>query len=195
MDSVERVFSALIEVERARTQRIVDSSRQALGEWAITIRLAGDHLDYRTEHPPGTIVVDPQNRFLYLIKENGKAVRYGVGVGKTGFEFSGTAHIGFKRQWPRWTPTPDMLKRDPARYGKWAHGMDGGDRNPLGARALYLVKDGKDTLYRIHGTNEPWTIGTAASSGCIRMLNQDVIDLYSQVPTGANIVVLGPEGA
>lgn len=152
-------------------------------------------VDYKTEHPPGTIVVDPQNRFLYLIKEKGKAVRYGVGVGKAGFEFSGTAHIGFKRQWPRWTPTPDMLKRDPARYGKWAHGMDGGDRNPLGARALYLVKDGKDTLYRIHGTNEPWTIGTAASSGCIRMLNQDVIDLYSQVPTGANIVVLGPAGA
>ncbi|MFN3441408.1 MAG: L,D-transpeptidase [Rhizobium rosettiformans] len=151
-------------------------------------------MDYKTEHPPGTIVVDPQNRFLYLIREKGKAVRYGVGVGKAGFEFSGNAHIGFKRQWPRWTPTPDMLKRDPARYGKWVHGMDGGDRNPLGARALYLVKDGKDTLYRIHGTNEPWTIGTAASSGCIRMLNQDVIDLYSQVPTGANIVVLGPAG-
>jgi lipoprotein-anchoring transpeptidase ErfK/SrfK len=152
-------------------------------------------VDYQTEHPPGTIVVDPKNRFLYLIKEKGKAVRYGVGVGKAGFEFSGTAHIGFKRQWPRWTPTPDMLKRDPARYGKWAQGMDGGDRNPLGARALYLVKDGKDTLYRIHGTNEPWTIGTAASSGCIRMLNQDVIDLYSQVPQGSKVVVLGTNGA
>lgn len=148
-------------------------------------------VDYKTEHPPGTIVVDPKNRFLYLVKENGKAVRYGVGVGKAGFEFSGTAHIGFKRQWPRWTPTPDMLERDPSRYGKWADGMDGSDKNPLGARAMYLVKDGKDTLYRIHGTNEPWTIGTAASSGCIRMLNQDVIDLYSQVPTGANVVVLG----
>jgi lipoprotein-anchoring transpeptidase ErfK/SrfK len=152
-------------------------------------------VDYKTEHPPGTIVVDPKNRFLYLIKEKGEAVRYGVGVGKAGFEFTGSAHIGFKRQWPRWTPTPDMLKRDPGRYGKWADGMDGSDRNPLGARALYLVKDGKDTLYRIHGTNEPWTIGTAASSGCIRMLNQDVIDLYSQVPQGAKVVVLGTEGA
>lgn len=149
-------------------------------------------VDYPTQYPVGTIVVDPNKRFLYLVKGNGQAVRYGVGVGKAGFEFSGTAHIGFKRQWPRWTPTSDMLKRNPDRYGKWANGMDGSDRNPLGARAMYLVKDGKDTLYRIHGTNEPWTVGTAASSGCIRMLNQDVIDLYNQVPTGANIVVLGP---
>lgn len=148
-------------------------------------------VDYPSDQPVGTIVVDPTNRFLYLIKANGKAVRYGVGVGKAGFEFSGTAHIGFKRQWPRWTPTPDMMTRDPKRYGKWSNGMDGSDKNPLGARAMYLVKDGKDTLYRIHGTNEPWTIGTAASSGCIRMLNQDVIDLYEQIPTGANVVVLG----
>ncbi|WP_371419000.1 L,D-transpeptidase [Agrobacterium sp. ICMP 6402] len=148
-------------------------------------------VDYPTDQPVGTVVVDPRSRFLYLVKENGKAVRYGVGVGKAGFEFAGSAHIGFKREWPRWTPTPDMLARDPKRYGKWADGMDGSDRNPLGARAMYLVKDGKDTLYRIHGTNEPWTIGTAASSGCIRMLNQDVIDLYKQVPTGAKVVVLG----
>lgn len=148
-------------------------------------------VDYPTEHPVGTVVVDPSSRFLYLVKKNGKALRYGVGVGKAGFEFSGSAHIGFKRQWPRWTPTPDMLKRDPKRYGRWSNGMDGSEKNPLGARAMYLVKDGKDTLYRIHGTNEPWTIGTAASSGCIRMLNQDVIDLYNHVPTGANVVVLG----
>lgn len=148
-------------------------------------------VNYPTDYPVGTVVVDPQKRFLYLVKENGKAVRYGVGVGKAGFEFSGSAHIGFKREWPRWTPTPEMLARDPKRYGKWSEGMDGSDRNPLGARAMYLVKDGKDTLYRIHGTNEPWTIGTAASSGCIRMLNQDVIDLYKQVPTGAKVVVLG----
>ena len=148
-------------------------------------------VDYPTDQPVGTVVVDPQSRFLYLVKENGKAVRYGVGVGKAGFEFAGSAHIGFKREWPRWTPTPDMLARDPKRYGRWADGMDGSDRNPLGARAMYLVKDGKDTLYRIHGTTEPWTIGTAASSGCIRMLNQDVIDLYKQVPTGAKVVVLG----
>jgi lipoprotein-anchoring transpeptidase ErfK/SrfK len=152
-------------------------------------------VDDKTGYPPGTIVVDPQNRFLYLVKENGRAIRYGVGVGKAGFEFAGSAHIGFKRPWPRWTPTPDMLKRDPTRYGKWADGMDGSDKNPLGARALYLVQDGKDTLYRIHGTNEPWTIGTAASSGCIRMLNQDVIDLYNQVPAGAKVVVLGAAGA
>lgn len=150
-------------------------------------------VNYTSEHPPGTIVVDPESRFLYLIKGEGKAIRYGVGVGKAGFEFSGSAHIGFKREWPRWTPTPEMIKRNPEHYGRWAQGMDGGEHNPLGARALYLVKNGKDTLYRIHGTNEPWTIGTAASSGCIRMLNQDVIDLYKQVPTGAKVVVLGAD--
>ncbi|WP_425594381.1 L,D-transpeptidase [Pannonibacter phragmitetus] len=152
-------------------------------------------VDYKTDYPAGTIVVDPASRFLYLVKDGGKAVRYGVGVGKAGFEFSGTAHVGFKRQWPRWTPTPDMLARDPRRYGKWADGMEGGDKNPLGARAMYLMKDGKDTLYRIHGTNEPWTVGTAASSGCIRMLNQDVIDLYNQVSPGAQVVVLGADGS
>lgn len=95
-------------------------------------------VDYPTDQPAGTVVVDPQSRFLYLVKENGKAVRYGVGVGKAGFEFAGSAHIGFKREWPRWTPTPDMLARDPKRYGKWADGMDGSDRNPLGARARVL---------------------------------------------------------
>lgn len=147
-------------------------------------------VDYQTEYRPGTIVVDPKNRFLYLIQDGGKALRYGVGVGKAGLEFTGTAHIGFKREWPRWTPTPEMLKRDPSRYAAWANGMEAGETNPLGPRALYLVKDGKDTLYRIHGTTEPWSIGKAASSGCIRMLNQDVIDLYSKVPTGSDIVVL-----
>ena len=139
--------------------------------------------------PPGTIVVDPRRRFLYLVMENGKALRYGVGVGKAGLEFTGTANVGRKAEWPRWTPTSDMIRREPDRYAKWAEGMDGGSSNPLGPRALYLFKDGKDTLYRIHGTTEPWSIGQAVSSGCIRMLNQDVIDLYRRVPAGSKVVV------
>ncbi|KST61135.1 hypothetical protein AO398_00140 [Methylobacterium sp. GXS13] len=151
-------------------------------------------VDYPTRQPPGTLVVDPYRRFLYLVMEGGKAMRYGVGVGKAGFEFTGEATVARKASWPRWTPTPDMLRRDPERNGRWAGGMPGGARNPLGARALYLFKDGKDTLYRIHGTTEPWSIGEAVSSGCIRMLNQDVIDLHRRVPTGTMVVVLGSQG-
>ena len=151
-------------------------------------------VDYPTKEPPGTLVVDPHGRFLYLVMEGGKAMRYGVGVGKAGFEFTGEAMVARKASWPRWTPTPDMIRRDPERNGRWAGGMPGGDRNPLGARALYLFKDGKDTLYRIHGTTEPWSIGEAVSSGCIRMLNQDVIDLHRRVPTGTKVVVLGSRG-
>lgn len=147
-------------------------------------------VDYRTDQPVGTIVVDPHARFLYLVMEKGKAMRYGVGVAKAGLEFAGHADIARKAAWPRWTPTPNMIKREPQRYEKWAGGMEGGLKNPLGARALYLHKNGQDTLYRIHGTNEPWSIGKAVSSGCIRMFNQDVIDLNERVPTGARTVVL-----
>ncbi|WAC27724.1 L,D-transpeptidase [Ancylobacter sp. SL191] len=143
-----------------------------------------------TGQPAGTLVVDPENRFLYLVQENGKALRYGVGVGREGLQFSGTAEVAHKRAWPRWTPTPSMITREPEKYEKWAGGMAGGESNPLGARALYLFKDGKDTLYRIHGTNEPWSIGEAVSSGCIRMMNQDVIDLSQRIPDGTKVVVL-----
>jgi lipoprotein-anchoring transpeptidase ErfK/SrfK len=143
-------------------------------------------VDYSTSQPPGTLVVDPGGRFLYLVQEGGKALRYGVGVGREGLEFTDTATVERKAQWPRWTPTPDIIRREPKRYARWA----GGESNPLGARALYLFKDGRDTLYRIHGTNEPDTIGEAVSSGCIRMMNQDVIDLYNRIPKVAKVVVL-----
>lgn len=146
-------------------------------------------VNYETNEPAGTIVVDTAKRFIYLVQEGGKAMRYGVGVGREGLEFKGSANIGFKREWPHWTPTPDMISREPKRYARWAKGMDGGLGNPLGARALYLFKNGKDTLFRIHGTNEPNTIGHAVSSGCIRMMNQDVIDLYRRVPSGSKVVV------
>jgi lipoprotein-anchoring transpeptidase ErfK/SrfK len=146
-------------------------------------------VDFPTREPVGTIVVDPHERFVYLVQEHGKALRYGVGVGKAGLEFTGTATVEYKKKWPHWTPTSDMIKREPARYKPWQKGMDGGARNPLGARALYLFKNGKDTLFRIHGTTEPSSIGKAVSSGCIRMVNQDIIDLYSRVPDGSKVVV------
>lgn len=147
-------------------------------------------VDYATREPPGTLIVDTNNRFIYLVQEGGKAMRYGVGVGREGLEFKGSANVGGKREWPRWTPTPNMIAREPEKYRRWAKGMEGGPDNPLGARALYLFKDGKDTLFRIHGTNEPETIGHAVSSGCIRMMNQDVIDLYRRVPKGSKVVVI-----
>ncbi len=145
---------------------------------------------YQTHELPGTIVVDTKNRFLYLVQENGRAMRYGIGVGKAGLEFEGAGTVQYKRQWPRWTPTQDMIAREPERYGPLAAGMEPGELNPLGPRALYLFKDGRDTLYRIHGTTEDWTIGKAVSSGCIRLLNQDIVDLYGRVPDGTRVVVL-----
>jgi lipoprotein-anchoring transpeptidase ErfK/SrfK len=146
---------------------------------------------YDTPERPGTIVVDPNERHLYLIQPGGRALRYGVGVGREeSFNFQGEAVIGRKAEWPRWIPTPDMIAREPDRYGPYRNGMPGGEENPLGPRALYLYKDGKDTYYRLHGTLEPWTIGTMVSSGCIRLINQDVIDLYRRVPVGTKVVVL-----
>ncbi len=137
---------------------------------------------------PGTIVVDPGRRFLYHVREGGQAIRYGVGVGRAGFSWSGEAKIGLKRRWPRWLPPHEMVVRD-ENAAKWANGMPGGPENPLGARALYLYANGTDTFYRIHGTNDPSSIGKAMSSGCIRMLNQDVAALYLVVPVGSQVVV------
>ena len=153
-------------------------------------------VSYFSNEPAGTIVIDPQNHFLYLVQGGGKAVRYGVGVGRQGFGWSGTAAVHDKQEWPDWYPPREMLARQPELMRNMSElrsgiGMHGGPRNPLGARALYLWQGNKDTLYRIHGTNEPWTIGHSVSSGCIRMLNQDVIDLYERAPVGAKVVVLG----
>ncbi len=139
-----------------------------------------------TEERPGTITVDTKNRWLYLSLDNGMAVRYDIGVGREGFAWSGTAYVARRAEWPSWTPPADMLKRRP----DIPHFMKGGIDNPLGARAMYLYNGKGDTGFRIHGTNEPDTIGQAVSSGCIRLLNADVIDLYSRVRTGAKVVVL-----
>ena len=136
---------------------------------------------------PGTIVVDPKAHFLYLVLNGGQATRYGVVCRQTGFAWAGLAEIGMKRRWPRWVPPKEMVDRD-ERAQKWANGQPGGPGNPLGARALYLYSDGKDTLYRIHGTTEPNSIGKSVSSGCIRMLNEDVADLFDKVEIGTKVI-------
>ena len=145
--------------------------------------------EYPTPELPGTIIVDPCNHFLYHIEGGGMATRYGVGVGRQGFAWSGTAEVRRKEEWPRWTPPEEMIKRD-HEAAKYAGGMPGGPDNPLGARALYLYQGDRDTLYRIHGTSEPWSIGQSLSSGCIRLLNQDIIHLYNRVAIGTKAVVL-----
>jgi lipoprotein-anchoring transpeptidase ErfK/SrfK len=142
-------------------------------------------VEYQTTERPGTIVIDTNNRFLYLVTANGKARRYGVGVGKPGFEWAGAHKVTRKAEWPGWTPPKEMIAREAARGHFLPVHMEGGEANPLGARALYLGS----TVYRIHGTNAPWTIGFAVSSGCIRMRNQDVVDLYERVNVGTRVIV------
>ena len=139
-------------------------------------------VDYTGKESAGTIVVDTPNKFLYLVQGSGKALRYGIGVGRPGFTWSGVKAISAKKEWPDWTPPAEMLARRP----DLPRHMEGGPQNPLGARAMYLGS----SLYRIHGSNEPWTIGTNVSSGCIRMRNDDVIDLYGRVSVGAKVVVI-----
>lgn len=144
---------------------------------------------YTGPDAPGTIVVDPFARVLYYILEGGRAMRYGIAVGREGYGFSGDAVVGLKREWPSWTPTKNMIRREPEIYGPLAGGMEGGLANPLGARALYLYRGGRDTYYRIHGTNNASTIGRATSAGCIRLFNQDILDLFERVPTGTHVHV------
>src|SRR5689334_4473620 len=139
-------------------------------------------VDYTGKESAGTIVVDTPNKFLFLVQGDGKALRYGIGVGRPGFTWSGVKTISAKKEWPAWTPPPEMLARRP----DLPRHMEGGPNNPLGARAMYLGS----TLYRIHGSNEPWTIGTQVSSGCIRMRNEDVVDLYNRVKVGTKVIVM-----
>lgn len=141
-----------------------------------------------TGERPGTIVVDTANRYLYLVRDDGQALRYGVGIGRDGFAWSGRARIAYKRAWPTWTPPAEMIERQPE-LEPYRRGMAPGLDNPLGARALYIFQDGVDTLYRLHGNPDERSIGQAVSSGCVRLLNQDVIDLFERVPSGTPIVV------
>ena len=146
---------------------------------------------YRTAEKPGTIIIDTNKRRLFYVLGSGKAISYGVGVGRQGFSWSGVARVGNKQEWPRWHPPKEMIERELAQYGRLLpEVMEGGPNNPLGARALYLYQGNKDTLYRIHGTNAPDTIGQAMSSGCIRMLNEEVIDLYNRAAINSKVIVL-----
>ncbi|WP_082511315.1 MULTISPECIES: L,D-transpeptidase [unclassified Rhizobium] len=148
-------------------------------------------VDDPTGERPGTLVVDTNQHFLYLVYEGDKAIRYGVGLGRAGFGWSGEGVIQYKREWPTWTPPQEMIMRQPelAPYSARNGGMPPGLMNPLGARALYIFRNGRDTLYRVHGSPEWWTIGKSVSSGCVRMMNQDIVDLYSRVPPGTPIKV------
>ena len=139
-------------------------------------------VDYDGREPAGTLIIDTPRKFLFLVQGDGKALRYGIGVGRPGFTWAGIKRVSAKREWPDWTPPSEMLQRRP----DLPRHMAGGPENPLGARAMYLG----NTLYRIHGSNEPWTIGTQVSSGCIRMRNEDVIDLYNRVKVGTKVVVI-----
>ncbi|MCB1418348.1 MAG: L,D-transpeptidase [Notoacmeibacter sp.] len=143
---------------------------------------------YETKEKEGTVIVDTKNKFLYLVMSEGKAMRYGIGVGREGFEWSGTARVGMKREWPVWTPPSEMIDREP-KLAKYRKGMEPGLRNPLGARAMYLFNKSGDTGYRLHGSPEWNSIGGNVSSGCIRLMNQDVIDLYNRVKVGAKVIV------
>ena len=145
---------------------------------------------YRTVERPGTIIIDTPKRRLYYVLKGGKAIEYGVGVGRRGFQWSGKANVRRKVEWPSWRPPEEMIERERANGRELPEYMPGGPNNPLGARALYLFQGKRDTLYRIHGTNQPHTIGGAVSSGCIRMINEEVIDLYRRTRMGAKVIVL-----
>ncbi|HVZ12876.1 MAG TPA: L,D-transpeptidase [Bauldia sp.] len=147
-------------------------------------------VSFQTNEKPGTIIIDPDQHFLYFVEGNGAAIRYGVGVGREGFGWRGTVHIGRKAEWPGWTPPPQMVARERARGVRLPAYMAGGPDNPLGARAMYLYNGGGDTGFRIHGTSEPWTIGLNVSSGCIRLINDDVTDLYNRAKVGAKVIVM-----
>lgn len=156
---------------------------------SVPEEFARQRVTFRTAEKPGTIIIDGDRHFLYLVQPDFQAIRYGIGVGRDGFGWAGIVRIGRMVEWPTWTPPPEMIARDP-RSAQWANGMPGGPDNPLGARAMYLYEGGKDTIYRIHGTAEPWSIGLNISSGCIRLDNDDVTDLYSRVAIDTKVIVL-----
>jgi len=165
-------------------------SIDALDVTTLDPQLLRQEVAFTSHYKPGTLIVNIPERKLYLVEPEGRALRYAVGIGRTeALNFRGSAIIGHKAEWPSWTPTASMIQRIP-KYAQYAGGMPGGIDNPLGPRALYLYRNGADTHFRLHGTIEPETIGTAVSSGCIRLFNHDIIDLYNRVPVGASVVVL-----
>lgn len=180
--------SAMLPQTRALDE--VFEKKQAGKKFKVRSEFEPQSVDFDAGYPRGTIVIDTSARYLYLVESGGSARRYAIAVGREGLEFKGTAKVGDKQEWPRWIPTLDMQKREPKKYGQYKDGMNGGPDNPLGARAIYLYQNGRDTHVRIHGTNQPQTIGTNSSNGCFRMVNEHVIDLYSRVRTGTDVVVM-----
>lgn len=181
----------------AKAESAMDAFLDSVGLDPATASRQGFRIDrqwlpqdvsYSGRERAGTLVIDVANRYLYHVQEGGTARRYGIGVGRDGFRWAGAAVVGRKAEWPTWTPPAAMIRRQPE-LREWAGGMPGGVDNPLGARALYLYRGGRDTLYRIHGTNAPWTIGQAMSSGCIRMVNEHVEELYERVRVGSRVIV------
>jgi lipoprotein-anchoring transpeptidase ErfK/SrfK len=163
-------------------QSLIPAALEQPGRRGMDPKYLKQEVSYDGREKPGTVIIDTRERFLYLVHGEGRATRYGIGVGRPGFTWAGVHHVSNKREWPDWTPPDDMLRRRP----DLPRHMEGGPDNPLGARAMYLGS----TLYRIHGSNEPWTIGQAVSSGCIRMRNEDVIDLYERVKVGTKVMVI-----
>ncbi|MGH1577384.1 L,D-transpeptidase [Planktotalea sp.] len=162
-------------------------------EYQVPEQFKPQYVRIKGDIAPGQLLILPRSHFLYWVEAKNKAVRYGVGVGKAGLEFTGTATIDVKKEWPTWRPTDEMIEREPKAYGKYKGNLDampGGPSNPLGARALYLFQNGKDTYFRIHGTTQPKSIGRSVSNGCIRMINSHVTDLYDRVPIGTTVTVL-----
>jgi lipoprotein-anchoring transpeptidase ErfK/SrfK len=191
--------SATVRPQTQKPKKVTASLRAAKKEKArkstkkpfvIDPIYAPQDVDFYTLFAPGTIVVNSSQKLLYLVQPGNRARRYGVAIGKEGLGWKGIAKIKGKVEWPSWKPTNEMLKRDPEKYGKYKDGVKGGDDNPLGARAMYLYQGKRDTQIRIHGTTQPWTIGQAASNGCFRMVNEHIIDLYSRVKWGAQVIVV-----
>ncbi len=188
---VTRAVQAPSPAVQAMYQQVVDGDYviPAVNPGYLTGRNARTTVRWAGSERPGTIIVDPFARVLYHVLDGGVATRYGIAVGREGYGFSGNATVGRKAEWPSWTPTANMIRREPDVYAQFAGGMEGGLRNPLGARALYLYRGSRDTMYRIHGTNSVSSIGRATSAGCIRLFNQDIIHLYNQVRPGAQVRV------
>lgn len=166
---------------------------QSASAFELDPKFAPQEVGFDPKYQPGQLVILPRAHFLYLVSDVGRARRYGVGVGRAGLEFTGTATIDVKKKWPTWRPTDEMIERDPRAYGRFKgndYVQPGGPGNPLGSRALYLFQNGRDTYYRIHGTTEPQSVGRSVSNGCIRMINAHVQDLYERVPIGTVVTVL-----
>ncbi len=174
-------FNPGVQVRYDTSGNLISSPENMRAGYRGGSKIKAKIVDYDGRYRPGTIIVDTEERRLYFVMEGGKAKKYGIGVGRPGFQWAGSHSITRKAEWPGWTPPPAMRRRQP----DLPHFMPGGPNNPLGARAMYIGS----TFYRIHGSNEPWTIGQAVSSGCIRMTNEDVVDLYSRVKVGSRVIV------